>query len=88
MASESSAASAAVSGATDPPSPVTSVVTPCVIFDKTRLSISTLISDWPIMSMKPGATTSPPTSTVSRACISGTTPTAAILSPLSATAPR
>ena len=38
------------------PSPVISVVTPCVIFEAARLSASTLNSDWPSMSMKPGAT--------------------------------
>ncbi|PYP09859.1 MAG: hypothetical protein DMD56_10140, partial [Gemmatimonadetes bacterium] len=60
---------------------MTSVVTPCVIFEKTRLSIRALISDWPIMSMKPGATTSPRTSSVSRAVAPFRNPTAAMRSP-------
>src|SRR3989442_5115140 len=47
MSSESNAASASVSGATEPPSPVTSVVMPCVTLLRARLSIRTLVSDWP-----------------------------------------
>ena len=52
-------------GAADAPrcvklaSPVSSVVMPCMILLATRLSRSTQYSDWPSMSMKPGATTRP-----------------------------
>ena len=46
-------------GAIDVPSPVTSVVTPCMILLAARLSTRTLNSDWPSRSMNPGATTSP-----------------------------
>ncbi len=46
-----------MSGAIDEPSPVISVVIPCVILLAARGSTSTLNSDWPSMSMKPGATT-------------------------------
>ena len=53
----------AFTGAMDLPSPVISVVMPCVIFDAARPSTSTKSSDWPSMSMKPGATTRPVTST-------------------------
>ena len=44
-------------GAIELPSPVISVVMPCVILLAARLSTSRLYSDCPIMSMKPGATT-------------------------------
>ena len=47
-----------MSGAIELPSPVISVVMPCVILLAARLSTSTLYSDWPIMSTKPGAITS------------------------------
>ncbi len=43
-------------GATETPSPVTSVVMPCRIFDSTRLSTRRFSSDWPSMSMNPGVT--------------------------------
>ena len=48
----------ALRGAIELPSPVTSVVMPWVILLAARLSTRTLYSDCPIMSMKPGATTS------------------------------
>jgi len=76
-----------VSGATEPPSPVISVVTPCVTLLNTRLSIRTFPSDWPSMSMKPGATINPRTSSVSRAAADPRYPTAAMRSPEMATSP-
>src|SRR5438445_3983627 len=48
----------ALTGAMAPPSPVISVVMPWVILLAARPSTSTLYSDWPSMSMKPGAITS------------------------------
>ena len=50
---------AAFNGAIEEPSPVTSVVMPWVILDAARLSTSTLYSDWPSRSMKPGVRTRP-----------------------------
>src|SRR5438132_251646 len=44
-------------GAMETPSPVTSVVIPCVIFEAARRSTSAKYSDWPRRSMKPGVTT-------------------------------
>ena len=46
-------------GAIDSPSPVISVVTPIMTLLIARGSISRYVSDWPSMSMKPGATTRP-----------------------------
>ena len=71
----------ALTGAIDLPSPVISVVTPCVIFDAARPSTSTKSSDWPSMSMKPGATTSPVTSMRVRAVAGDRSPMAAMRSP-------
>src|ERR1041385_7176483 len=51
-------------GATDPPSPVISEVMPWKIFDGRRGSTRMGNSDWPSMSMKPGATTLPAASMV------------------------
>ncbi len=48
----------------EPPSPVTSVVTPCMTLLIARGSMRTFCSDCPSMSMKPGATTSPRASIV------------------------
>ena len=58
---------ASFSGATEPPSPVISVVMPWKIFDGTCGSTSRVSSDWPSMSMKPGATTCPRASMTCRA---------------------
>ena len=63
------------------PSPVISVVTPCMIFDAARPSTRTLNSDCPSMSMKPGATTRPVASTVWRAGRPARSPMAAMRSP-------
>ncbi len=71
----------AFTGAMDLPSPVISVVTPCVIFDAARPSTSTKSSDWPSMSMKPGATTRPVTSTRVGAVARLRSPMAAMRSP-------
>ena len=75
------------SGAIDVPSPVTSVVTPCMILLAARLSTRTLNSDWPSMSMKPGATTSPDASMRVRAIAFERSPIAAIRSPETPTSP-
>ena len=57
---------ASFSGATEPPSPVTSVVMPWKILDG-RCGLTRMVnSDWPSMSMKPGATTMPCASMVAR----------------------
>src|SRR3989454_6103599 len=48
--------------------PYTTLFRSWVTFESTRLSISTFCSDWPSISMKPGVTTRPLTSRVSRAC--------------------
>src|SRR5262245_9609943 len=58
---------------------------PWVILLAPRLSTSRLYSDWPIMSMKPGATTSPAASTLRFAVAPSSLPTAAILSPTTQT---
>ena len=50
---------ASFNGATELPSPVISVVMPWKIFDGRRGSTRMVSSDWPSMSMKPGATTMP-----------------------------
>ncbi len=50
---------ASLSGATEPPSPVISVVIPWKIFDGRRGSTRMVSSDCPSMSMNPGATTMP-----------------------------
>ena len=73
---------AAFMGAMEPPSPVTSVVMPCRIFDSTRLSIRSTASDCPSMSMKPGATTMPLASTRRLAEAEDRSPMAAMRSPL------
>ena len=74
-------------GAIEVPSPVISVVTPCMIFDAARPSTRTLNSDWPSMSMNPGATTSPDASIVWRAGRPASRPIAAIRSPVMAMSP-
>ena len=60
------------------PSPVTSVVMPCVIFEAARLSTSTLYSDWPRRSMNPGVTTRPVASIVRVAACPASAPIATI----------
>ena len=55
---------ASFSGATEPPSPVISVVMPWKIFDGRCGSTRIVSSDCPSMSMKPGATTLPAASIV------------------------
>src|SRR5512147_2261380 len=70
------------------PSPVTSVVIPCVTFETARPSTRTLYSDWPRRSTKPGATTRPRASILLFAAAflsSGRVPTAAIRSERMAT---
>ncbi len=78
----------AFTGAMDLPSPVISVVTPCVIFEAARPSTSTKSSDWPSMSMKPGATTSPVTSTRVVAAARLRSPMATMRSPVMARSAR
>src|SRR4029078_2390770 len=75
-------------GAAELPSPVISVVMPWRIFDSTRLSTRRLSSDWPSMSMKPGATYFPPASTRRFAEAFSRLPTATILSPRTPTSAR
>src|SRR5262245_12780960 len=70
------------------PSPVISVVMPCVILLAARLSTSTLYSDWPSMSMKPGAITSFDASMRRLAVASLSAPTATIRSPATQTSAR
>ncbi len=70
-----------LTGAIDEPSPVTSVVTPCMILLAARLSTSTLNSDWPSMSMKPGETTRLVASIRVRAVAFGRWPIAAMRPP-------
>jgi hypothetical protein len=65
-------------GAIEAPSPVTSVVIPWVIFDAARPSTSTLYSDWPSRSMKPGAITRPVASTTRFALAPSSRPMAAM----------
>jgi hypothetical protein len=60
-------------GAMEPPSPVTSVVTPIITLLIARGSMRTFCSDCPSMSMKPGATTSPRASIVRFARAQGAT---------------
>ena len=55
---------ASLSGAMELPSPVISEVIPWKIFEGRRGSTRIVSSDWPSMSMKPGATTLPPASMV------------------------
>ena len=50
---------ASLIGATESPSPVISVVMPWKIFEGRRGSTRMVSSDWPSMSMNPGATTLP-----------------------------
>lgn len=66
------------SGATDSPSPVISVVIPWKIFEGTRGSTSIVSSDWPSMSMNPGATIIPCASIVFRAGARPRSPMAAM----------
>ena len=68
-------------GAMERPSPVISVVMPWVILLAARLSTSTLYSDWPSMSMNPGATTRFVASMRRFAAAPDRFPTAAIRSP-------
>ena len=75
-------------GAIDTPSPVISVVMPWVILLAARLSTSTLNSDWPSRSMKPGATTSPAASMRVVAWASASRPIAVIRSAVMPTSPR
>ncbi|HMM42404.1 MAG TPA: hypothetical protein PKA95_10920 [Thermomicrobiales bacterium] len=77
-------------GAGVQPSPMISVVTPCVIFDRQRGSriSGTIECDW--ISMNPGATTMPAASTTSAAEVGSIRPAGAIAatrSPASATSP-
>jgi len=69
---------ASLSGAADPPSPVISVVMPWKIFDGSVGSTSTVSSDCPSMSMKPGATIFPCASIVCFAGAPARRPIAAI----------
>jgi hypothetical protein len=78
----------ALTGAIDEPSPVISVVIPCVILLAARGSTSTLYSDCPSMSMKPGATTRRLASMRRFACVPSRRPTAAIRSPTTQTSAR
>ena len=55
---------ASLMGAIELPSPVISVVMPWKIFEGRRGSTRMVSSDWPSMSMKPGATTFPAASMV------------------------
>ena len=65
------------------PSPVISVVMPCVSLLTACLSMSRLVSDWPSMSMKPGATIRPLASMVRLATSVGSAlPTKAMRSPM------
>ena len=77
-----------LSGAIEPPSPVISVVIPWVILLAARGSTRTLYSDWPSMSMKPGATTRPVASMRRLARAPERSPTAAIRSPITPTSAR
>src|SRR6476661_6315570 len=69
---------ASFSGATDPPSPVISVVMPWKIFDGRCGATMIVNSDCPSMSMKPGATTRPWASIVRLADAPARRPIAAI----------
>ena len=75
-------------GAIDTPSPVISVVMPWVILLAARLSTSTLNSDWPSRSMKPGATTCPAASMRVAAVARDRLPIAAMRSPTMPTSAR
>ena len=79
---------ASVAGAAEPPSPVISEVIPWRIFDSARLSASSVISDWPSMSMKPGAIMRSRTSMRRPALARERSPMAAMRSPLIPTSPR
>ena len=79
---------ASLTGAADPPSPVTSEVMPWRILDSAELSASSVISDWPSMSMKPGATTWSAASIRRRAVAFERSPTAAMRSPAMPTSAR
>jgi hypothetical protein len=83
-----SAIQASFIGATEAPSPVTSVVIPCRTLDSTRLSTKRFISDWPSMSMKPGATMLPAASTFRAALAAERSPRAASRSPRMPTSAR
>src|SRR6267378_3051880 len=72
-------------GAMEPPSPVISVVMPCESLLRERLSIKREASDWPSMSMKPGATMRPLASISRLAWASRKSPIAASRAPLTAT---
>src|SRR5207249_6240130 len=78
----------ALTGAMELPSPVSSVVIPCVILLAARGSTSTLYSDCPSMSMNPGATTRPAASMRRLAGTPCRFPTAAMRSPTTHTSAR
>ena len=82
-----SAIIASLTGAIEAPSPVTSVVMPCVIFEAARLSTRTLYSDCPSRSMKPGTTSIPFASIVRFAGRPARAPTATIFPSRTPTSP-
>ena len=67
-----------LSGPAEPPSPLISVVMPWKILDGRLGATSSVSSDWPSMSMKPGATTWPSASMLCRAAALSNRPIAAI----------
>ena len=73
-------------GATEPDSPITSVVTPWRILLWPLPSVISVMSEWLCRSMKPGATVRPLASMV-RVAVPVTSPTAAIFPPLIAIDP-
>src|SRR5436853_6327376 len=79
----------AMLGHADDTSPVISLVIPWVIFEIACGPRRTVNSEWPSMSMNPGATTCPPASITRLAVNPGTDgPTYAIRSPTVPTLPR
>ena len=70
-----------LSGPAELPSPLISVVMPWKILDGTLGATSSVSSDWPSMSMKPGATTWPAASMDCRAATLSSRPIAAIRPP-------
>ena len=72
---------ASLSGAGDPPSPVISVVIPWKTFEGSLGFARMVRSDWPSMSMNPGATTAPAASTVRAALAPASRPIAAMRPP-------
>ena len=77
-----------LTGAAEPPSPVTSEVMPWRTLDSAALSASSVISDWPSMSMNPGATTWSAASMRRRAAARERSPTATTRSPARPTSAR